>query len=85
MDNFDKGKKLTEYSSDDFLWAWPEIDDEYFDDIITIFGHTPTLCYGDEYNGKIIKTKTWIDIDIGVSAGNEPILLRLDDYKEFQF
>lgn len=85
MDNFDKGKKLPQYSSDDFLWAWPKIDDEYFDDIITVFGHTPTLCYGDEYNGKIIKTKTWIDIDIGVSAGNEPILLRLDDYKEFQF
>ncbi len=84
MDNFDKGKKLPQYSSDDFLWARPKLDDEYFDNIITVFGHTPTFCYGDEYNGKIIKTKTWIDIDIGVSAGNEPILLRLDDYKEFQ-
>ncbi len=84
VDNFDKGKKPAQYSSDDFLWAWPELDDEYFDNIITVFGHTPTLYYGDEYNGKIIKTKTWIDIDIGVSAGNEPILLRLDDYKEFQ-
>ena len=84
IDNFDKGKKLSQYSSDDFLWAWPELDDEYFDNIITVFGHTPTVYYSNEYNGKIIKTKTWIDIDVGVSAGNEPILLRLDDYKEFQ-
>ena len=83
LDNFDKSKKLSQYSSNDFLWCRPKINDEYFDDIITVFGHTPTLHYGNEYNGKIIKTKTWIDIDVGVSVGNKPILLRLDDFKEF--
>ena len=84
VDNFDKNKKLSQYSSDDFLWAWPEIDDEYFDDIITVFGHTPTMSYGEEYTGKIIKTKTWINIDVGAGFGKEPVLLRLDDFKEFQ-
>ncbi len=84
FNNFDKNKKLSQYTIDDLLWARPELDDEYFDDIITIFGHTPTMGYGDEYKGKIIKTGTWIDIDVGVFAGNEPILLRLDDFKEFQ-
>lgn len=84
VDNFDKNKKLSQYSSDDFLWAWPEIDDEYFDDIITVFGHTPTMSYGEEYTGKIIKTKTWINIDVGAGFGQEPVLLRLDDFKEFQ-
>ena len=84
IDNFSKDKKISEYSPDDFIWAWPELDDEYFDDIHTVFGHTPTMNYGEEYNGKIIKTRTWTDIDCGVSNGNEPILLRLDDYKEFK-
>ena len=84
IDNFSKDKKISEYSPDDFIWAWPELEDEYFDDIHTVFGHTPTMNYGEEYNGKIIKTRTWTDIDCGVSNGNEPILLCLDDYKEFK-
>ena len=51
---------------------------------ITVFGHTPTICFGEEYKGKIIKTKTWIDIDVGASVGFEPVLLRLDDMEEFK-
>ena len=33
--------------------------------------------------GKILHTKTWIDVDVGVPYGNPPALLRLDDLKEF--
>ena len=33
IDNFEKTKKLSQYSADDFIWAWPEITDEYYDDI----------------------------------------------------
>lgn len=84
IDNFDKRKKLSQYASDDFLWAWPSLDDEYFEDIITVFGHTPTMSFGKAYTGKILKTKTWIDIDVGAGFGQEPVLLRLDDFKEFQ-
>ncbi len=84
LDNFEKGKKIYEYEIDDLLWCRPELDDEYFDDIITVFGHTPTLCYGSMYNGRIIRTKTWIDIDVGAASGNKPILLRLDDFREFK-
>ncbi len=83
IDNFDKSKKLSHYAADDFLWAWPELSNEYFDDVITVFGHTPTLSYGKEYTGKIIRTKTWIDIDVGTAYGQKPVLLRLDDLKEF--
>lgn len=83
FDNFNADKKLSEYTAHDLIWARPKLTDNFFDDIITVFGHTPTLSYGNEYKGKIIKTKTWIDIDVGVSAGNEPILLRLDDFKEY--
>lgn len=83
LDNFDKDKKLSEYSADDFIWAWPEITDEYFDDIITVFGHTPTMSYDHANKGKILHTRTWIDIDVGVPYGNSPALLRLDDLKEY--
>lgn len=83
LDNFDKNKKLANYTVDELIWAWPEITDEYFDDIITVFGHTPTMFYDHANKGKILKTKTWIDIDVGVPYGNSPVLLRLDDLKEF--
>ena len=82
IDNFDKNKKLSDYTADEFIWAWPEITDEYFDDITTVFGHTPTMAYDNTIKGKILKTKTWIDIDVGVPYGNKPALLRLDDLEE---
>lgn len=83
LDNFSKNKKLVDYTVDELIWAWPEITDEYFDDIITVFGHTPTMSYDHANKGKILKTKTWIDIDVGVPYGNSPVLLRLDDLKKF--
>lgn len=83
LENFRKDKKLSEYTAEELIWCLPELDDEYFDDIITVFCHTPTMSYGDENKGKILKTRTWIDIDVGAAYGQEPILLRLDDFKEF--
>ncbi|MBQ1410861.1 MAG: metallophosphoesterase [Oscillospiraceae bacterium] len=83
LDNFSKEKRICDYSSDELLWAWPELTDEYYDDIHTVFGHTPTMSYGQKYKGKIIHTRTWTNIDCGTGFGNEPILLRLEDYAEF--
>lgn len=80
---FDKDKELDEYIPDDLLWNRPEIDDRYFEDVTTIFGHTPTVAYGDEYEGRMLVTDTWIDIDTGSAMGGAPMLLRLDDMKEF--
>ena len=42
------------------------------------------MAFGDEYEEKIIKTDTWIDIDMGAGFGREPVLLRLDDMKEYR-
>lgn len=81
--DFSPEKKLREYSYHDVLWERPKLGDEYFDDIITVFGHTPTLYYGDEYRGRVIKTRTWIDIDAGAAEGLPPALLRLDDLEAF--
>ena len=84
LDEFNPDKKISEYTSEELLWAWPDLTTVYYSDIITIFGHTPTLAFGDEYDGKIIKTDTWIDIDVGAGFGRQPVLLRLDDMKEFR-
>ncbi len=83
LDEFDKNKRISDYTSEEILWAWPEYDDEYYEDITTVFGHTPTLFYGKEFKGKILHRPTWIDIDIGSVYGNGTAMLRLDDMKEF--
>lgn len=84
LGDFSPDKKISDYSSHDLIWSRPRLDEEYYDDIITVLGHTPTMHYGTMYKGKIIKTKTWINIDVGAGFGQEPLLLRLDDFKEFQ-
>ena len=84
FEDFDKNRKLSDYADDEFLWARPELDERYFESVTTVLGHTPTLTYGDEYRDKIIVTDTWIDIDMGAGFGLEPVLLRLDDMKEFR-
>ena len=84
MENFSPDRKLSDYTSDELLWTRPDVKDTYFEDIITVLGHTLTLYYGNEYKGKILRTKTWIDIDVGAGRGEEAVLLRLDDDKEFR-
>ena len=81
--SFDKTKRLSEYSAYDFLWNRPELNTKYFGGITTVFGHTPTFCYGNEYADKAIFTETWINIDTGAAADKNPMILRLDDLKEF--
>ena len=84
FENFDPKKRIEDYADDELLWAWPELTDVYYKSVTTVFGHTPTLAFGDEYEEKIIKTDTWIDIDMGAGFGREPVLLRLDDMKEYR-
>lgn len=84
LDNFSPDKKISDYSANELLWAEPELNDEYYDYIHTVFGHTPTHLFGKQYNGKIVKTRTWTCIDCGSASGNEPVLFRLDDKKEFK-
>lgn len=85
LGRFSKDKSITDYSVDDLVWTRPYIKDEYYDDVITVFGHTPTRYYGPEYAGRPIITRTWIDIDIGAAYTGSPLILRLDDMKEFCF
>lgn len=79
FENFDKNKRLSDYTPDEWLWSRPALDSVFFEDRITVFGHTPTGYYGREYAGKVIKTESWINIDTGDTTS----LLRLDDLKAF--
>ena len=85
LGSFSKDKKLAEYLRFDLLWSRPNLSQRYFDDITTVFGHTPTVYFGTKYQGRALVTDTWIDIDVGAGLGLNPMLLRLDDMKEFYF
>lgn len=83
LDNFDPSRPLSDYEPDELLCVRPSLDERYFDDATVIFGHTPTEFYGVQYQGKALKTPTWTCIDTGAAVGNSPMLLRLDDLREF--
>ncbi len=83
LGNYQKDKKLSQYTPHDLLWTRPAPDDIYSEDFITIIGHTPTGYYAHEHKGKIFKTATWWDIDAGAAGGLPPMLLRLNDLQEF--
>lgn len=84
LGGFEADKKISSYSADELLWNRPKLSERYYDNITTVFGHTPTFMYGEEHSDKIIKTDTWINIDVGTGYGYSPVLLRLDDMKEFR-
>lgn len=81
--DFAPEKPLDAYAPDAFLWDRPELTDRYFSDATVIFGHTPTEYYGPQYADRAVKTDSWLCIDTGAARGGKPMLLRLDDLKEF--
>ncbi len=81
--DFSPQKSLDDYSLHDLVWNRPELTDRYYEDKMVVFGHTPSWKFGEEYEGKIIITDTWIDIDAGAGRGLSPVLLRLDDMAQF--
>ncbi len=83
LPNFSPEKKLADYPVHGLLWERPRLETRYFDDITTVIGHTPTLYYGPEHEGKVLFTPTWICVDAGAAEGLAPALLRLDDLKVF--
>lgn len=83
LGSYDKAKRISDYTEDDLLWTRPSLATHYSDRFITVIGHTPTSYYGVEHRDRILKTPTWWDIDTGGAMGRSPMLLRLEDEKEF--
>jgi serine/threonine protein phosphatase 1 len=85
LGNFRPDKPLSDYTPEELYWTRPTMETRYYEDATVIFGHTPTqFLVGMEKGGKIVQTDTWVCVDVGVIAGNKPVLLRLDDMKVFQ-
>ena len=84
-DGFSPEKPLSDYSLHDFVWSRPNLEATYVKDALVVFGHTPTVKFGEEYKGRAVKTATWVDIDVGAGLGLTPMIFRLDDQKEFYF
>jgi serine/threonine protein phosphatase 1 len=83
LGNFRSEKPLSEYAITDLLWTRPNIYLDYYRDKTTIFGHTPTVFLKESSKGRALVTETWVDIDAGCALGLDPVLLRLDDMKQF--
>lgn len=84
LNKFRENKPLSAYKEEDLLWTRPALYDRYYEDKTIIFGHTPTKFYGERYEGKVILSDTWIDIDTGAAAGLPPTILCLDTMQAFQ-
>ena len=81
LKDFDPGKGLDEYSAEELVWTRPGPAERYWEDRLVILGHTPTRYFG--MKDRMFRTDTWLDIDTGAAGGGSPMLLRLDDLKEF--
>ena len=84
LGNFSENKNLNNYTKEELLWTRPDLETKYFDNVTVVFGHTPTEYFGKQYEGRALKTDTWIDIDIGKGSSGQ-LILRLDDMQEFYF
>lgn len=83
LDNFSCNRFLSDYEPDELLFFRPTLETSYYDDAFVIFGHTPTHYLDKNYKGKALKTPSWICIDTGAAEGNSPMLLCLDNLREF--
>ena len=88
LDNFAPGKPLDEYGLSDFLFARPQLEQDYFPDKFVIFGHTPVQFLrrrlGEAPSASILRRGNQIVIDCGCSfPGGRLGCLCLDTMEEF--
>lgn len=83
LDNFRPDKPLENYTPAEILMTRPAANDSYFPDATVVFGHTPTEYYAEACRDRAFRTPTWVCIDTGAARGGMPMLLRLEDGKEF--
>lgn len=83
LGHFREDRPLAAYSPEELLLARPTLETRYAPDCRVIFGHTPSLLFGEAYTGRAVHTESWSCIDVGVALGHGPMVLRLDDRQEF--
>ena len=85
LGNFSQEKDLSEYTIHDLVWDRGVLGEKYFDDVITITGHTPTMGIpGNPHPGYIFKLNNRIYIDCGACfPGGRLAAFCLDTGEEF--
>lgn len=83
LDNFHPERPLSDYEPAELLLFRPTLQTRYYSDATVIFGHTPTQYLSPGHHRRALCTDSWICIDTDAASGHTPMLLRLDDLKEF--
>lgn len=83
LGNFRPDKDLDDYTAEELLMSRPKPDTAYWHNVTVVLGHTPTEYFSEASRDRAFRTPTWICIDTGAARGGSPMLLRLDDGKEF--
>jgi serine/threonine protein phosphatase 1 len=83
LGNFSPEKAMEDYTIQELLLERPDLGTRYDNGAKVIFGHTPTEFFDPSFQGREVRTPTWICIDTGAAMGNLPMLLRLEDEKAF--
>lgn len=83
--NFSPDKKIEDYSLEDLIWDRPDYSKKYFDDMILVTGHTPTLVIQDNPRpGFIYRNDYHIAVDCGACFGGGRLAaICLDTGEEF--
>ena len=83
LGNFRPDKPLDDYTPEELLMTRPGPSTAYWRDATVVFGHTPTEFFSEASRNRAYRAPTWICIDTGAARGGTPLLLRLEDGKEF--
>ena len=83
LENFRPDRPLSDYAPAELLLFRPTLQTRYYSDATVIFGHTPTQYLSPEHHRRALRTDSWICIDTDAASGHMPMLLRLEDLKEF--
>ncbi len=83
LGNFQKGKKLSQYSLAELVETRPDCEKQLFEDesIFVVFGHTPTKAINGKW--EIYRSHNNICIDCGAHYGGRLACLCLDTDEEF--
>lgn len=73
---------IPNWKNSDFIMGEPEYEKMYFEDMLTVTGHTPTGFIDPEYTGQIWKGNNHIAIDCGAVFGNPLGCICLDTMEE---
>ena len=73
---------IPNWKNSDFIMGEPEYEKMYFEDMLTVTGHTPTGFIDPEYIGQIWKGNNHIAIDCGAVFGNPLGCICLDTMEE---